>query len=49
MLYNYKVKTNEGYYGYFPYNGSHLMIYLLRQKEFNKKILNIYILNLKKF
>ena len=25
----------------------HLMIYLLRQKEFNKKILNIYILNLK--
>ena len=49
MLYNYKVKTNEGYYGYFPYNGHHLIIYLLRQKKFNKKNFEYIYFKFKKF
>jgi hypothetical protein len=49
ILYNYKVKTNEGYYGYFPYNGNHLLIYLLRQKEFNKKNFEYIYFKFKKF
>mgnify|MGYP001096771905 CR=1 FL=1 len=49
MLYNYKVKTNEGHYGYYPYNGQYMLLYILRSKNFNKKYYEYIYFKFKKF